>query len=851
MGEGLKRNSGAAGQGATGIVGDRWHTRLARIQSELQEAGVHPAHAVVLLPYLQLVPLAARFWAAQFPNHFMPHFETTRTWAERVGFFAPDEADLSFDQGRDLLAAARLLEQTPLRAERDALAAALVAQATELSRVIGAVAPAHRADWVAAAARFMPTAGVASQKYEAVLARVALAWAGQSGYATDALFGSDVGRDLERLFVVRGLEPDALTEALLARFADCVVEWAPDPRAAGATTRLHPCADAADEAERAAACVLNHLAEGRAPVALVATDREVTRQISAMLASAGVQPGVHLRDETGWKLSTTHAAASVMAALRACAFDASSDDVLDWVKLTPAFAPAERRALEHWLRHETVRGWSRATQLPDAPALVAAIEALRAPMAAGRALARWLAATRTLLEACGLWAPLAADDAGSALIQALGLDDETLAQWQAWPAARRRMDFDAFMHWARATLEAATFKPPKPAEADVVVLPLSQLLDRPFAAAVIPGADEKRLPMTPEITGPWSDAQRQALGLPTRTVVRAVQQAAWAQVFASPAVDVLWSQSTARGEALQASPLVRLLDFDDALRPVDDAPEPRVARTVMAIPTLRPKPVASRLPMGALSATSYEMLRACPYRFFAKHLLGLGEDSELDQDVEKRDWGTWVHAVLYRFHQALRDRPDGDRLVLIEAAAEQATRERGLDRNPGEFLPFKAAWPALRDAYLEWQREREAEGFRFEVGELPIQTRRGELLLRGRIDRIDRDAAGQRVLIDYKTEAQDKTRGRLKAGSEDTQLPFYALLSGDETPRAAYLNLDDRKGPSWWEVNDLAGRAAALHEGMAHDVERIAQGATLRALGEGDVCEWCEVRGLCRKDFWS
>ena len=50
---------------------------------------------------------------------------------------------------------------------------------------------------------------------------------------------------------------------------------------------------------------------------------------------------------------------------------------------------------------------------------------------------------------------------------------------------------------------------------------------------------------------------------------------------------------------------------------------------------------------------------------------------------------------------------------------------------------------------------------------------------------------------------------------------------------------------------DAQQRAADLHAGMAEDLRRIAEGAPLPALGEGSVCDWCEVRGLCRKDSWS
>ena len=72
-----------------------------------------------------------------------------------------------------------------------------------------------------------------------------------------------------------------------------------------------------------------------------------------------------------------------------------------------------------------------------------------------------------------------------------------------------------------------------------------------------------------------------------------------------------------------------------------------------------------------------------------------------------------------------------------------------------------------------------------------------------------------------------------------------------DTPRAGYLNLAERKPPRLFDLTDLPGLAAQLHEGMTQDVARIAAGAPLPALGEGSVCDWCAARGLCRKDFWG
>jgi ATP-dependent helicase/nuclease subunit B len=42
-----------------------------------------------------------------------------------------------------------------------------------------------------------------------------------------------------------------------------------------------------------------------------------------------------------------------------------------------------------------------------------------------------------------------------------------------------------------------------------------------------------------------------------------------------------------------------------------------------------------------------------------------------------------------------------------------------------------------------------------------------------------------------------------------------------------------------------------LVQGVTKDMSRIWQGHAMPALGEGPVCDYCEVRGLCRKDHWA
>lgn len=837
----IAENDGAT---ATSGVLNAWQGLLARIDAELRQLAAHPARSVVLLPYAQLMPLAARLWAAQFPDAFAPRFETTRNWATRAGWFTPGPHDLSFDHGRDLLTAAALLEGAGLAAQRALLAGPLVEQATQLGQIAASLPPALRPDWAEQARGALPPVGDGPLALEAAVGRIAIAWAGGSDYATDVLFAPRVADALDALLIVPGLLPDPLTETLAEHYFEKAVLLQPESDAALGHIALHTCADAEDEAERAAACVLRQIEVGRVPVALIAGDRLLTRRINALLIERGAQ----LRDETGWKLSTTHAAAQLMAALHACAPRASTDEVLDWLKLAPAFDARQQRALERRLRRDAVRGWPQAALLTGDQPLTQHIESLRAPMIAARSLVDWLPALRTLLQRCGLWPLLAADVAGNAVIDALGLSDEALADWRDWPAAQRRMGLAEFTRWVGEALEAASFRPPHPAAAQVVVLPLTQLLGRPFAALVLPGADEQRLPAAPEPPGPWSAAQRQALHLPTREDLRDAQAAAWALALRVPQVDVLWRNTDDSGEPLLPSPLVQSLQLQELAAL---GAEGREARFIQIRPTERPQPRGDALPTQPLSASGYEMLRACPYRFFALRQLGLAEEGELDVDIDKRDWGNWLHDTLRGFHEALRVAPDADRLTLIDAAAEAATEALGPGLEPGEFMPFAVAWPTLRDAYLQWLAKHEAGGAQFKLAEESIDTQRGPLRLKGQIDRIDEVTDGATLLIDYKTEPLARTRDRIKAGTEDTQLPFYALLSGADAPRAAYLNLAEREVPSLHELPELPMLAAQLYEGMAYDLARIAAGEPLPALGEGSVCGWCDARGLCRKDFWK
>ncbi|NBT92321.1 MAG: PD-(D/E)XK nuclease family protein [Betaproteobacteria bacterium] len=821
------------------------HGVLARIAQTLQLRNCHPGRSLVLLPYAQLLRQAQTMWATRFPTGFAPRFETSMNWSTALAPFTPGPSDIRFEAAADTLTARSLL--------------------TSLQGGPGA-------------------------QWEAIALSSALEWAAASRYATDVLLRPDSTAGWDCVIALQGLNEDPLLAGLaqvwgermvrlplaleLEAGTELVTEWGPSANFQTSRPLLcplvHPCKDAADEAQRVSACVIAHISAERYPLALICSDRALTRRISALLEGAGAL----IRDETGWMLSTTVAGAGIAALLRAAAWGASSDAVLAWLKLTPAWA-ARCSALEAWMRRHQLRDWSavvaqvdrRAKQVstfststaysaPDLTAqamadCVAAVQSLRSACAGRRDLAQWLAVLTQLLQDCGMFAQLAADPAGAQVLAITALDrpqdwSRLQAQW-VWGA--QPLDLGQFSAWLQGLLEGGRFRPDYPQQEQVVLLPMSQILTRPFAAVLLAGCDEVRLPRVPERSGTWTEAQRLALGLPARAQLAQATSRAWEHALDHPFCEVFWRVSDDSGELLAPSPLVRLLQTQ---APLPEGFDSRVPRWVEPRPVVAPQPQAPALLPATLSQSAYEDLRACPYRFFAQRQLGLRAADELEAEIDKRDFGQWLHGVLEHFHRALARHGDADlplqRQLLAQASAD-TTAQMGLDE--GEFLPFAAAWSAMAEPYLQWLSEHQAHGNTFTQAEVDLQRQHVSVRLVGRVDRIDRTAQGQSLIVDYKTESQTRSKSRVKDPLEDTQMAFYAALQGQEDVQGGYLSIHERDGCKLITQEALGSARDALLQGITEDFQAMAQGAALPALGEGASCEYCQVRGLCRKDFWA
>lgn len=865
-----------------------WQEWLASVQARMQLDGVAPSRTVVLLPYAQMMQQARLAWVGLHPDGLAPRWETTRNWAASLSPFFPSATDLSADMARDTLVAGAWLEQVAgTRLDRQ-LRPVLIARLMEMARQIAPLAaarpPAERQAW-AQEARAHLVQPAQSLQWEVLLASLALTWAGHSGYATDVFWTSEAapGAVADLLVIVNGFQRDPLTEALSRHWQDRVMVLelpfcSQEPDAQSPNVGLHLCDNAQDEAERAFACVLGHLQAGRRPVALVATDRLLTRRVGALLSIQGVRQA----DETGWRLSTTHAAARFMALLRAASPRAHMDEVLDLLKLGGVWPAEMVDRLEAGARRLGISSWGQLQRHHELSALipvemVAALSALQGP----RPLSAWLDDVRLTLERFGWLGWFQSDAAGQQLLRAIHLSEvdavgiRDLLDNADAAKARSAWTLPVFTGWCRQVLESANFATATASEPDVVILPMAQLLGRSFAAVVAPGCDEVHLPSSPELPGWWSTPQRELLGLPSRESVALAALNAWRYLLRSAPLDVLWRQHD-QTESVLPAPWVRALlaqqqtgDGGGGEGHIGVAEDPRHERLLAAAPIASPRSAVPDLLPGAMSASAYQDLRDCPYRFMVLRQWRLRESDELDDSPDKRDMGLWLHAVLGRFHEERRDAlsPEEDDRSRLDRMAREEAQQRGLwtldgDGAPG-FLPFLAAWPILRDGYLQWldDFEKSAPKPVFERAEASLRRTVGGYVLVGQVDRIDRldgQVPPSRLVIDYKTEPREVTRSRVAQPLEDTQLAFYAALLGDSDVRleGGYLSITDslssKDGATRLVPHPALDEARdALLQGLAHDLERIESGHEMLALGEGRVCEFCAARGLCRKDFWG
>ncbi|MBI1174305.1 MAG: hypothetical protein GC139_03445 [Sideroxydans sp.] len=843
--------------------------------------------SVVLLPnYHVAQPMArALMRAAQVPALLLPQMVTLNEWAQGVALDAPLTAD---SQRHALLYQHLRKQQWFEQADLWGMTRELLKLFDELTYALDEL-PADAEAFAGAVQQAYQARQNSTLQLEARL--VFELWhAMQSDAELDAArayqqrlaqLAQQAGKPL---FVLRSSDWDALEQRFLDEYArraplevfdmrEMDAQWAGLLREQDGDLRAQHMPPLAgrlqffgaisleQEARAAAMQVRLWLNAGERDIAVVAQDRVAARRMRALLERAEVL----VADETGWTFATLSVSTVLDRWLSALQSDFYHHDLLDLLKSPFIFADlaaAERKAavyqLEQLLRkHGVVAGLEKFVALAEHEAV------LRQPLVRLRqaaalldpdkrkSLAEWLDALHQSLQLLSIDIGLQQDEAGAQLLQALAAWRQELAH----DAGRYR--FAEWRRWLAQQLDTQTYQDTG-IDSTVRFTHLAATRWRTFDAVLLLGCDADHLPGMAD-GGRWfNDAVRSSLNLPTRSN-HAVRQRddLLALLAMNDCVLVTW-QKDRNGEQGLLSPYLAMLrdlhqlvygdDLGETQLPVYLAAED--ARSVDMALAMQPAPdvAAERVP-ASVSISAYNSLVACPYQFYARHILKLNELDEVQESIEKRDYGERVHEILQRFHQRY-PQVGGQVVADMEAALRRISEEVFADLLQQDFeaRAWLARWFRSVSAYLDWQAQNEAQGWRYAEAESAFDWQLEGVRLRGRIDRLD-VREHEKMVLDYKTLSDQVLRNKLREPGEDVQLACYAYAH--EAADAAFISIENGKVKRVEPAVDVPQLAQLNAERLVQVMGRLRDGAGMPANGIDAVCGYCEMRGVCRKGEWS
>ncbi len=674
----------------------------------------------------------------------------------------------------------------------------------------------------------------------------------------------------EQCRILQAAWPDEQTQqaALKAR-----IEEVKDPEDLRGRIVLAPEDSLEALAQSVVATVKTWLYEGVQSIGLVALDRLLARRVSALLS----REDILLDDETGWKFSTTRVATFLDSLFNVLADDAFHLDLIDFIRSPYAFAELDSVSrqkavyqLERLIQSKYVISGlgvlqhhiETSSEFDAAASIISSLQALQVALGLNRFEGRIKTGiqAQTALEWLN-WLDEALDTLGA---RTCLLEDTAGAQFLAWLQKTKeavrfsgvKMSFTEWRSWFDIQMEALIFVPEKVLSPVVLThLPATRL--RTFDALIFMGADDAHL--SPEISQAVfaHDGVRKELGLSTRFQAqrRLQNDLAWC-VETCPRIVLAWQHFEAGEKRLLAASWVMLKTAQEMAHGVDKGLMQTPAWFVPSTPSyLGQMKAAAKLSPALLpqrlSASAYGSLLACPYQYFAYHVLGLREEDSLEEMRTKRDYGNNIHRVLQQFHTRFPLLLEEETSVLESALYQMSLDEFKADIERNYFeLGWMLRWEKQIPAYIDWQRSREKMGWRFQAAEVSgcqmINYADRALTLRGRIDRLDIKDDGTQAVLDYKL-GDVQALSKRAADIEDSQLAFYALLQGaDKVSEVAYVALD-KSG----EIKTLCAKepqvlAMAHKQRIEQTMWALSQGAALMAF-ISKACQFCAVAGMCRQ----
>lgn len=684
-----------------------------------------------------------------------------------------------------------------------------------------------------------------------------------------------------------------MDQAAIALWPECVSDEMPSKDEAIQSNRqdyfaelarndrhIYKAAGFEDAAWQGAGAIQSLLQEGFQHIALIAQDRLVARRIRALLARFG--KGLSVHDETGWKLSTTRAAASVMSWIDIVrqANGPTSIELMDFLKnpyinwsnwgfseeqASDCLSHLEKRLIEADVR-ASWGGILLALQSQDAEVdavsnLIKRLKELSHKwQLSERACNEWLECLESDLKELGMFDALAKDIAGQQLLQSLQpmklLNEYSLKQSE-------------WLSLLSSIFEDASYIESNPrAKASVTILPLSATRLRRFDAWVMVGCDDGQLPSISDSPMFLSGELKKILGCKTQAMEFDQQAMDLSQLMMSHSHwRMIWQSNGSAGEPKQPSPWLQRLYINHA-----DYLKKNIevkATTYKPIAVAQPSPSlpSDYVKPASISPSAYRALRECPYRYYVTRLLGLREQNSLDAEIDLSLVGQTLHAALRDFYHGLKtqaiasdNRYEKVKLLKQRLFAISNKHFKPLLAVDGRWLAAWIEWETLIPDWINWHIEREEAGWVFHDGEKPVgfdlATNFGSIRVSGFVDRLDIHPELGVEVIDYKYSSKNSINKKKSNIEDDPQLVIYAkAVDGDDivnrqtVSNASWVSI--KEANTAIQVEDLSEHMNELPAQMIADIEALWGGSPVIASAPDSICQYCQARGICRKGMWS
>jgi len=487
----------------------------------------------------------------------------------------------------------------------------------------------------------------------------------------------------------------------------------------------------------------------------------------------------------------------------------------------------------HYLNFRSLLAMDEMTELPQ---FAGVLQSLLDWEPNARSAGEWVKSVHSLLQSAGF---LQVEAAGrsSGEIRQLNLFRESLSSLIAVDAVREQMAWSSFL----SLLVSACNETPLSLTAhypQISVLPLEQSTGHRFDVLFALGLDDEALPMPARPTPLLPLALQQRHNLPASTAALAFAESGflWQQLLQeAPSIHVSFAEMREERE-LRPSPFLAGIKTTECNETVPAAEMPKRERfdDAPAVPLSAEEQV-----QGGSAIVRNQSL--CPFRAFATHRLNLAPLGETVPGVTPAEKGSLLHQALQFIWEELRSQSALLALdekaveILIGKAVEHAWQHAHVTASKATQQFERRRMQRVLAEWLDIERERPPfsverceKAYRLELPE--SGTLRFPVRLKA--DRIDHDAEGRKILIDYKTGQKQSAGKWIGDRMPEPQLPLYTMAEElGENDAVCFARV--RSGDMGYE--GLSGEATGI------------QGVSIYKGNDEEAEEWTDLLACWKK----